>query len=832
MFALRPWLRRFANSLTRSGGPLDGQASPSGSKVRACRPWVETLEERTLMAVSGVLAAHNDGPITAVRNVPITIDVIANDTTQNSGPLTRLGLTFEGEGSVMLNSDSTVTLLLSEVKSYLCTYTVTDGTETAVGYLYVDVVPSASELYSTYLLKVSEADQRFADEIGDAVAERATDIEAARAQAQTDAYSLYANYESAVALANQTYATAIAGVEGAYQNAVHAAQAALQANVDSAFATYSAALAAIEIVYADALIVAEQAYQVALSTADAAYDAAVGPYQTAFDQAVVDALAAEAAFASAEAELSTAVVSAASAQLASQNAALAAYQAAQAEAGMEHAAALATAVALRDAALLSADSVYAASVDPFQAARDQAYDDYLANPEDPATQTALSNAEAALSSAVAQAGTTRDAVQAAALSTYQAACEYADQSLASDQTAAAQNYQDALEEADATYATTVSPYLTARDQAASANQSAQAAVIALGAALDTAIASATTDRVAANASALSDLEAAFDEAAVVRVAEENAALTAYRVSFDAAKQASTAAAETAWTDYLDAKADADSAGAEAQSTAWHSYLGLMAALTSNLASTEAAVQSEFVSQTTEAFATWQGTEQTAWNTYAAGMLNIPGAPAWGDRVLVPVAVEIPAVEAFPGLASGAQHEFAIAPWVVPAIVALVGGAAISTYYLIGTYVNSRETNLGQRARVLAEVWTTIGNTPNIPSRRQNVMYPTDDISLLFNNCTGQNWDDREATIRLDRIAEFGAGTTVTFMRTVQLDYNISGANLSQRSGQVNFFLRFNSVATIQRPGGGAPTTRTYHIATAVGVVQDDNLRSAGNIREP
>jgi len=683
------------------------------------------------------------------------------------------------------------------------TFQVFDGQAySAAATVNIAVIPTAAELYADYQLAVSLADQGYSDDVLVAAATRQTAINVARAAAQSDADSLDADYQNTVSQANQQYFAAVSSVEGAYQSAMQIADADNMSSYDQAQAAYETAVASAQGTYDSALAANDQVYQDAVAAAGVAYDTAVGPYQAALDQAVVNAQNAQAALNDAEADLSTATVVAAANRDAAHDAALVSFQNNQSQADQAHATAVDAADQIYQTALTAADAAYGGAVEPFQIARDQAYADYLANPEDPDAQTTLNDADAALSSAIAQATPDRDAAQAAALSTYQSALNAADNALISTQDAAAQTYQDALTVADDAYASTVSPYQTSRDQADAANQSAQVALDDASSALNSAIASATAERDADCASASASYESSVAAADQAWRAAEETAWNAFQASIVDANQAWNAAEDAAWNVYLSAKDDADAALAAAEDTAWTLYLSSAASLESNLASTEASLQSQFEVQVNGLLSSWQSAEETAWNSYLVNMANIPDAPPLGQRIVAPTAVEIPAVQGNPPvMLAMARIDLMIAPLI------LAQDSPIGLAAFLGRAYSVTNIFRGQvRTRVMAHIASTNRGADN---------YPETPIALIFLESGQTNLMRDLVTAEIARLNAGGPGVRHNGVPTVaaamagvtaRIEYTVHNWPAASRSGNVDFRVNFTVTINSTTPAGAAATS--------------------------
>ncbi len=185
-------------------------------------------------------------------------------------------------------------------------------------------------------------------------------------------------YLLAVVAANANYASALASAKADYDDVVADVYAVAASDASAAYTLYQSATAS-----------AHQTYVAAEESAYAAYEAAV---DSAYTTAMAALEQADAAYASAIDD---------------------------AEAAYE--AAVSAADQIYQATLADADATYEAAIEPYQQARDQAYANLLANPEDPQAQAAYEQAEQDLADAIAQAALARDAAYADAQADFEAA---------------------------------------------------------------------------------------------------------------------------------------------------------------------------------------------------------------------------------------------------------------------------------------------------------------------------------------------------------------------------------------------------------------------------
>ena len=425
----------------------------------------------------------------------------------------------------------------------------------------IDVTIPPAQLYANYLADVAQANQVYSDTVVAAAATRDAIISAASAAAQSAADQLYAAYQSTVSQANQVYAATVSNAEAAYTSAIMAANVSADASSSQAQVALDAALASADAAYQGALSTAGQAYQSSQAAADAAYAATVAISQAARDQAATNAQNTQAALDSAEAALATTIASANAVRDAANAAALSSYQAAQAQAQQTQSDTLASAAQIYQAALTAADAVYAATIAPFQAACDQA----AANVQN--AQAALDNASAALSAATTTAASNLTASQNSAAATYQTAQDQANQAHAAALNAAAQTCADAFAAADAADAATVITLQAAADQAAANAQNTQAAFDSAVAALSAATTAATADLAASQNSAATAYQSSQDQANQAHAAALDAAAQACADAFAAADTAyatSVSPYQTAWDDaYAASQANPDDPDAQA-----------------------------------------------------------------------------------------------------------------------------------------------------------------------------------------------------------------------------------------------------------------------------
>ena len=109
------------------------------------RPGVEELEIRELMVAT--LTAVNDGPFMMARNVPLTIDVLANDSNPNGGDLVIVNLIQGTKGIAAVNPDKTITYtpFLDALGLDDLSYGISNGAElsTATVSLCINAPPGA-----------------------------------------------------------------------------------------------------------------------------------------------------------------------------------------------------------------------------------------------------------------------------------------------------------------------------------------------------------------------------------------------------------------------------------------------------------------------------------------------------------------------------------------------------------------------------------------------------------------------------------------------------------------------------------------------------------------
>ncbi len=218
-----------------------------------------------------------------------------------------------------------------------------------------------------------------------------------------EGYEAYNAYLMEVVEANASYASAVASAKAGYDDAVTAAHAEAASEASAAYALYESTVASAHQTYVAA---EEPAYATLTEAVDQVYAVA---------GAALD------------------------------------------EADGEYANALADAETAYQAALSAADQTYQAAVDPYQQARDQAYANYLANPEDPEAQAAYEQAEQDLANAIAQAAPVRDAAHADALADYEVAAADAQDTLDAARAIVQQELQSDEEAAWAAYAAVANP---------------------------------------------------------------------------------------------------------------------------------------------------------------------------------------------------------------------------------------------------------------------------------------------------------------------------------------------------------------------------------------
>ena len=298
-----------------------------------------------------------------------------------------------------------------------------------------------------------------------------------------DAYPVYV---AAVAAADQEYAEAVLAAATARNNAIETARLAARADAEELYATYLA----VHEGYAEEVAAAEDAYFNAVLDADAAAQSA---YATAAEIY-------EAAAGSAESALATAMA-----------AALEDYQ----------------------DALTAAANTYESAVEPYQVARDQAYANYLANPNDPGAEEAWDEAEANLAAAIASASADRSAAEGIALAAYDAGQQDNDQ-----------DYLAALSSAYGTFQTAVA---AVHQTWANAEDAAWAIYL-------TAKANADANYVADEELAWDNYEAALVTRETTLEAQETLIESQFTVAVNAARAAWEDQEEEAWGAYLAALA--------------------------------------------------------------------------------------------------------------------------------------------------------------------------------------------------------------------------------------------------------------------------------------
>jgi len=252
----------------------------------SCRLMIELLETRDLLSASPYdMMAITDGPFTTVKNTPIDIPVLANDTI--SDPISIVIVPNSLYGNAVVNPDNTVidTPFSNAVGTDLFQYAITDGSYTSVASVPLNIVRTASELYANYQTDVSLADQVYRNNVLTEAATRQTSIASARIAAQSSALQAYADYEIAALQAKQGYSASASLAETNYQSAVRTATATYLSSIDQAYTTYNAAFDSVYTAYNATMAVIDQTHLNALAAADAAYGGAVAPYQTALNSA-------------------------------------------------------------------------------------------------------------------------------------------------------------------------------------------------------------------------------------------------------------------------------------------------------------------------------------------------------------------------------------------------------------------------------------------------------------------------------------------------------------------------------------------------------------------
>lgn len=271
---------------------------------------LEAMEDRTLMTVSGGLVANNDGPFTAIKNTSITIDVLANDVSGSGGALTITQFSASFSGTPTLNADNTVTFSpnLDALGSGGFYYEITDGADFATGYVGVNILPSASELYDTYRADVAVADQIYYDSLIPLLGNQVAAIDAKWLDASASADQLYAEYGAP----RQAYETTHDSVVAAFQEAVLQARMASNDRETAALDAHEAAVLGPYANWQQALDAAGAQFLLTASAIQNTYHTIVSPLETAladaaaYAQANPDDPAAQAAWVQAQADLASA----------------------------------------------------------------------------------------------------------------------------------------------------------------------------------------------------------------------------------------------------------------------------------------------------------------------------------------------------------------------------------------------------------------------------------------------------------------------------------------------------------------------------------------------
>jgi len=276
---------------------------------------LETLEDRRLMTT---LTALSDSAI-AIKNVPIAIDVLANDTIPDPSNLSVVNLTPGAIGTTFLGSNNTVIYTPNPDALGLdqFTYTIQCGSETATANVFVTISKTPGELYADYLIAVSQFDFDYVGSVETALAERESSIGASWATVSAFADQAYGEYLSSVMAYEETYLSSHDDVVTTFQEG--ALQARITAN-DRETAALDAHETAVAGPYADIDLAFESAaaqFEQAVLTIEADNQAAIAPFAAALDAAATYALAnpedpeAQTAWAQAEQDLTSAEAQAA-----------------------------------------------------------------------------------------------------------------------------------------------------------------------------------------------------------------------------------------------------------------------------------------------------------------------------------------------------------------------------------------------------------------------------------------------------------------------------------------------------------------------------------------
>ena len=176
MFQKTSWVHRIWPSIAVGRRPRNSQVK----RLSGFRPRVESLEDRCVMT----LVAGMDGPLAVVADMPVCIDVLANDSTDNSQGLSIVDFTQGTNGYVSLNPDNTLSYVPFPGSNApdAFNYTVTDGDDTTTATVYVNT-PTAGEssYYAIYQAAVMQADQGFYSAVYAAASTAQASIESALA---------------------------------------------------------------------------------------------------------------------------------------------------------------------------------------------------------------------------------------------------------------------------------------------------------------------------------------------------------------------------------------------------------------------------------------------------------------------------------------------------------------------------------------------------------------------------------------------------------------------------------------------------------------------------
>ena len=222
---------------------------------------------------AGVVA--NPDFATTIRNVPITIAVLNNDTFTD---LTSLSVSIAPgmPGTPVVNADNTVTFTpdFNDVGARQFDYTITTSTGSDTATVLITVSPTPAELYANYLQDVSLADQQYwADVSAAATTRQGTDATLANGAAQS-----YVDYKSAFNTATQGYQTAHDAAVTAYGIALGEANDTVISRRQSAYVIYQAATSSPQADLDSALAAANTVFQQQTDDAFLTYSSTLLPY--------------------------------------------------------------------------------------------------------------------------------------------------------------------------------------------------------------------------------------------------------------------------------------------------------------------------------------------------------------------------------------------------------------------------------------------------------------------------------------------------------------------------------------------------------------------------